>query len=65
MTLNLASNQLLEATNDEWIVGVGYILKDFDVVLKLKQNKTKKVKNDLTTRLDLAFKDIKSIILML
>ena len=62
MTLNLASNQLLEATNDEWIVGVGYILKDFDVVLKLKQNKTKKVKNDLTTRLDLAFKDIKSII---
>lgn len=62
LTLNLASNQLLEATNDEWIVGIGYILKDFDVILKLKQNKQKKIKNDLSTRLDFAFKDIKSII---
>ena len=62
LTLNLASNQLLEATNNEWVVGLGYVLKDFDIILKLKQNKTKKIKNDLTTRIDFAFKDIKSII---
>lgn len=62
LTLNVASNQLLEATNDEWVVGVGYVLKDFDMVLKLKENKTKKVKNDLTLRLDFAFKDISTLL---
>ncbi|MBS7376554.1 MAG: hypothetical protein KIG42_00970, partial [Paludibacteraceae bacterium] len=62
LTLNIASNQLLEATNNEWVVGVGYVLKDFDLILKLKDNKTKKVKNDLTLRLDFAFKDISTLL---
>lgn len=62
LTLNMTSNQLLEATNNEWVVGVGYVLKDFDLILKLKGNKTKKVKNDLTLRLDFAFKDISTLL---
>ena len=62
LTLNLASNQIMEATNDEWVVGVGYVIKDFDIILKLKENKTKKVKNDLTTRLDFSFKDISTLL---
>lgn len=62
LTLNIASNQLLEATNNEWVVGVGYVLKDFDMILKLKGNKTKKVKNDLTLRLDFSFKDISTLL---
>ncbi len=61
LTLNLTSYQLVESTNDEWVVGLGYVVKDFDVVLKLK-NKSKTVKNDLTTRVDFSFKDIKTII---
>ncbi len=61
LTLNVASNQLLEATNDEWVVGVGYVLKDFDMILKLK-NQTTTVKNDLTLRLDFAFKDISTLL---
>jgi cell surface protein SprA len=62
LTLNIASNQLLEASSSEWVVGVGYILKDFDMVLKLKDNATKKVKNDLTLRLDFSFKDIATLL---
>lgn len=62
LTLNMASNQLMEANNDEWVVGVGYVLKDFDLILKLKENKTKKVKNDLTLRLDFSFKDISTLL---
>ena len=61
LTLNIASNQLLEASNNEWVVGVGYILKDFDMMLKLKET-TKKVKNDLTLRLDFSFKDISTLL---
>lgn len=62
LTLNVASAQLLEATNNEWVVGVGYVLKEFDMILKLKGNKTTKVKNDLTLRLDFAFKDISTLL---
>ena len=61
ITLNLTSSQIVESSNDEWVVGLGYVVKDFDVVLKLK-NKTSKVKNNLTTRVDFSFKDIKTII---
>lgn len=62
LTLNLTSLQMLEAYNKEWVVGVGYVIKDFDIILKLKQNKQKKIKNDLTTRLDFSFKDIATLI---
>lgn len=62
LTLNVSSNQLLEAKNNEWVVGLGYVLKDFDVMLKLKQNRIKKVKNDLTLRLDFSFKDIATLL---
>lgn len=61
MTLNLTSSQIVESSNDEWVVGLGYVVKDFDVILKLK-NKTSKVKNNLTARIDFSFKDIKTII---
>lgn len=62
LTLNIASTQLLEANNDEWVVGVGYVLKDFDMVIKGKGGKATKVKNDLTLRLDFSFKDISTLL---
>lgn len=62
LTLNISSNQLLEARNKEWVVGLGYVLKDFDVMLKLKENRMKKVKNDLTLRCDFSFKDISTLL---
>ena len=62
LTLNVSSNQLMEAKNDEWVVGAGYVLKDFDIMLKLKQNRVKKVKNDLNLRADFSLKDVETIV---
>ena len=39
LSLNLTSSQLIEAASDEYVIGVGYVLKDFDVILKLKSDK--------------------------
>jgi len=62
MDLNLSSTQLIESSNNEFVVGLGYILKDFDVILKLKSDKQTKVKNDLTLSADLSYKDIKTLL---
>ena len=62
MVLNLSSTQLIESATDEYVVGIGYILKDFDVILRLKSNKQTKVKNDLKISADLSYKDIKTLL---
>jgi len=62
MALNLSSTQLIESSNDEFVVGLGYLLKDFDVILKLKSDKQTKVKNDLKLSADLSYKDIKTLL---
>jgi cell surface protein SprA len=45
LALNLSSTQLIEAATDEFVVGLGYLLKDFDVILKLKNQTQTSVKN--------------------
>ena len=62
LSLNLSSTQLIEGQTDEFVVGVGYLLKDFDVILKLKSNQQTKVKNDLKLSADLSYKDIKTLL---
>jgi len=62
MDLNLSSTQLIESSSDEYVVGLGYVLKDFDVILKLKSDKQTKVKNDLKLSADLSYKDIKTLL---
>jgi cell surface protein SprA len=62
LELNLTSTQLVEAATDEFVVGAGYLLKDFDVILKLKSNVQTKVKNDLKLSADLSYKDIKTLL---
>lgn len=62
LALNLNSTQLIEALSDEFVVGVGYVVNDFDVVLKLKSAKRQTVKNDLKLNLDFSYKDIKSLL---
>lgn len=62
MALNLSSTQLIDASSDEFVIGMGYLLKDFDVILKLKSNKQSKVKNDLKLSADLSYKDIKTLL---
>jgi cell surface protein SprA len=62
LALNLASTQLIESASDEFVVGVGYLLKDFDMILKLKSDQQTKVKNDLKLSADLSYKDIKTLL---
>ncbi|MDR1683388.1 MAG: cell surface protein SprA, partial [Candidatus Symbiothrix sp.] len=62
MALNLASLQLIETKSDEFVVGIGYVLKEFDVILRLKNDKQSKIKNDLTINADVSYKDIKSLL---
>ena len=62
LVLNLSSTQLIESATDEFVIGAGYILKDFDVILRLKSDKQTKVKNDLKLSADLSYKDIKTLL---
>jgi cell surface protein SprA len=62
MVLNLSSTQLIESGTSEYVVGLGYILKDFDVILRLKSDKQTKVKNDLKISADVSYKDIKTLL---
>ena len=62
LALNLSSTQLVDAMTDEFVIGFGYVVKDFDVILKLKNNSQSRVKNDLKINADLSYKDIKSLL---
>ena len=61
LALNLSSTQLIESQTDEFLVGWGYLLKDFDVILKIA-NKQTNVKNDLKLSADMSIKDIKTLL---
>lgn len=62
LTLNVTSVQLMEGVTNEFVFGFGYTIKDFDVILKLKNNKQSKVKNDLKLNVDFSYKDIKTLL---
>lgn len=62
LALNVSSTQLIEAATDEFVIGFGYLLKDFDVILKLKNNDQSRIKNDLKFSADLSYKDIKTLL---
>jgi len=62
LALNLSSTQLIEAATDEFVVGMGYVLKDFDVILRLKNDKQTSIKNDLKLSADLSYKNIKTLL---
>ncbi|MBO7367404.1 MAG: cell surface protein SprA, partial [Paludibacteraceae bacterium] len=59
--LNLASNQIVESWNNEYVVGIGYKFADLSFTIKQK-NRDKKVKNDLNLRADLSLKNTQTII---
>lgn len=62
LSLNLTSTQLIETLSDEFVVGVGYVVKEFDVILKLKSSKRQTVKNDLKINMDFSYKNMKSLL---
>jgi cell surface protein SprA len=62
LSLNLSSTQLIDALTDEFVVGWGYTVKDFDVILKLKNSAQSRIKNDLKINADISYKDVKSLL---
>jgi len=62
LSLNLSSTQLIDAMTNEFVVGFGYTVKDFDVILKLKNSAQSRIKNDLKINADISYKDVKSLL---
>ena len=60
LNLNISSYQLVEATSNEIVVGMGYKLTEFNKVLKMK--KSRDFSNDLTVRLNFSFRKMQSLI---
>lgn len=62
LSLNVSSTQLVESSNKTYTLGLGYKISNFDVILKLKNDKESKVSNDLNLRLDLSKKSTEALI---
>lgn len=60
LNLNISSYQLVEALSNEFIVGVGYKMTEFNKVLGMK--KTESFSNDLTLRMDYSHRRTQSLI---
>jgi cell surface protein SprA len=62
LALNITSVQLMEGNTKELVVGVGYTIKNFDVIIKAKNDHQNKVRNDLKLTLDFSYKNVKSLL---
>lgn len=62
LTMNITSVQLMEGSTNEFVIGLGYTIKDFDIILKLKNDKENKIKNDLKLNVDVSYKNIKTLL---
>ncbi|MBQ9439616.1 MAG: cell surface protein SprA [Paludibacteraceae bacterium] len=62
LALNVSSTQLIESLSDEFVIGVGYTIKNLSMIVKGKNNRQRKVSNDLKLSADFAYKDIKSLL---
>ena len=56
MVLGIQGSQVVESYNNEYVIGAGYRIDDFGMIINLNNNKQKKVKNDLNLRAELSFK---------
>lgn len=60
LNLNISSYQLIEALTNEFVVGVGYKLTEFNKVLGMR--KSENFSNDLTVRMDYSHRRMQSLI---
>ncbi|MDH6306635.1 cell surface protein SprA [Parabacteroides sp. PF5-5] len=60
LNLNISSYQLVETHNNEFIIGLGYKLTEFNKVLKRKASQG--FSNDLTVNMDFSFRKMQSLI---
>ena len=63
LSLNIASNQLVENRNDEIVIGAGYRFEDLQLFVRTsKDSKKKSVNNDLRLNADFSIRDVVSVI---
>ncbi|MBR1630752.1 MAG: cell surface protein SprA, partial [Paludibacteraceae bacterium] len=62
MSLNISSAQLIESSDNELVVGLGYTIKNFDAILKLKGGRQTKVSNNLKLTADVSYKNVKTLL---
>jgi len=63
LSLSFANNQLTEVTSSEFIIGLGYRIKNVVINIKgLSGSKTKKLKSDLNIKSDISIKTNKTIL---
>ncbi len=62
LSLNVTSVQLMEGATDEFVIGFGYTIKNFDMIFKGKGGKQNKVSNDLKLNVDVSYKDMKTLL---
>ncbi len=62
LALNLGSAQIIENRRNDFVVGFGYRIADFNIIMKTKNNSQKTVKNDLTFNVDVGYSSQHAII---
>lgn len=63
--LDIPGNQIVESYSKEYVFGAGYRIDDFGMIIRLNNDKQKKVKNDLNLRMDVSFKNTDAFIRMI
>lgn len=63
LSLNIASNQMIETRNDEIVIGAGYRFEDLKLFVKTsKDKKGRAVNNDLRINADFSIRDVATVI---
>lgn len=62
LTLSFANNQITEITLNEFLIGMGYKLKNMRFITVSETGRNAKVKSDLNIKVDLSIKDDKTVL---
>lgn len=54
LNLNISSYQIVESLQNEWVVGAGYRINEFNKLIGIKSKKSDGFNNDLTLKVDLS-----------
>lgn len=62
LNLNIPSYQIIESTQKDWVVGMGYKINEFNRIIGLTSRNSKDFNNDLNIRADLSHKTDQALI---
>ncbi|MBK5723144.1 cell surface protein SprA, partial [Dysgonomonas sp. Marseille-P4677] len=62
LTLNMASYQIVESLQKEFVVGIGYRINEFNRLIGLTSKDSKQFNNDLNVKADLSHKTVEALL---